>query len=71
MRLQHLEISNFRRFEQFELDLGGESLTLVAANAGGKSSVLTATGWALAGARGLARADLLDPAEQLLIIATV
>jgi hypothetical protein len=45
MRLQHLEISNFRCFEQFELELSGESLTLVAANAGGKSSVLTATGW--------------------------
>jgi hypothetical protein len=71
MRLQHLEICNFRCFEQFELELGGESVTLVAANAGGKSSVLTATGWALAGARGLSRADLLDPAEQLLIIATV
>lgn len=71
MRLLHLEIQNFRCFEHFELELGGDSLTFVAANAGGKSSILTAAGWALAGARGMTRADLFDPAEQLLIIATV
>jgi AAA domain, putative AbiEii toxin, Type IV TA system len=71
MRLQHLEISNFRCFEHFELALDGESLNLVAANAGGKSSVLRATEWALSGARGLIRADLRDPAQQLLIIATI
>jgi hypothetical protein len=71
MRLQHLEIGNFRCFEHFELALDGESLSLIAANAGGKSSVLRAIEWALSGARGLIRADLRDPAEQLLIIATV
>ena len=71
MRLQRLEINNFRCFEHFELALDGESLSLVAANAGGKSSVLRAIEWALSGPRGLIHADLRDPAEQLLIIATV
>jgi hypothetical protein len=71
MNLKHLEIHNFRCFTNFELAVGGESLTIVAPNAGGKSTLLTAVTWALSGARGISRDDLADPAQQLVIIATV
>lgn len=71
MRLQHIEIQNFRCFTHFELAIDGDSLTIVAPNAGGKSTLMTAIAWSLGGARGVTRSDLADPDEQLLIIATV
>jgi putative ATP-dependent endonuclease of OLD family len=71
MHLRHLEIHNLRCFTNFELDVGGESLTIVAPNGDGKSTLLTAVAWALGGTRAVSRDDLADPTEQLVIIATV
>lgn len=71
MHLKHLEIHNFRCFTSFELAVEGDSLTIVAPNAGGKSTLITAIGWAVGGARGVSRDDLADPAQQLVVIATV
>jgi hypothetical protein len=71
MRLQRVRITNYRCFDNFDLPVDGESLTLVAANAGGKSSLLTALAAALTGARVIERGDLRDRAEPLEIIATL
>jgi predicted ATPase len=71
MLLTHLEIHNLRCFGNFELDVDGESLTIVAPNGGGKSTLLMAVAWALGGTRALSRDDLADPTQQVVIIATV
>ena len=70
MRLEKIELRNFRCFEHFELELAGDSLLVLGANASGKSSLLSAVEMALQG--GLVRQpdfrDLLIPAE---LIATL
>jgi len=38
MLVESVSIRNFRSFGQFNLDLGGDSVTLVAPNAGGKTA---------------------------------
>jgi hypothetical protein len=66
MRVKHLQIVNFRSFERFELAIDGASVTLVAPNASGKTSLLTGLGWALSGPRGVTRRDfrsITDPFE--------
>jgi ABC-type lipoprotein export system ATPase subunit len=71
MHLRHIEIHNFRCFVDFDLSIDGDSLAVVAPNAGGKSTLMTAIAWALRGARGISVNDLNDPEQQLVIIATV
>jgi ABC-type lipoprotein export system ATPase subunit len=70
MRVEKLKLVNFRCFEQFELDLDGESLVVVGTNAAGKSTLLNSVRMALQG--GIVRhtdlRDLQQPAE---LIATI
>jgi ABC-type Mn2+/Zn2+ transport system ATPase subunit len=49
MRFQNIELTNFRCFENFNLDVGGESLLVIGPNSGGKSSLHTAIRRALRG----------------------
>lgn len=70
MKLLSVEIRNFRCFEHFELQLDGESLVVVGANAVGKSSLLTAIKLALVGGE-ISRADLRDADEAVEITATL
>lgn len=71
MRLEHVHIENFRCFEQFDLAVAGESLAVVAENAGGKSSLLTAIEWGVGGPGRVSPDDLRDPSQQLIVEATV
>ncbi len=71
MRVLRIEIRNYRCFLNFELDLGGESLLLVASNAGGKTSLLRAVRMALQG-RGMPLVgDLPSREAPLEVILTV
>ena len=71
MHLLTIEIRNFRCFDDFSLNLEGDSLLLIAPNAGGKTSLLTAVRMALQGGRALTAADFADPSRPLEAIATV
>lgn len=71
MRLQRIQIKNFRCFDDFDLTVGGDSVTVVAPNAGGKTTLLVAIGSALSGARGFGRRDFRDLDEPLEIVATL
>lgn len=42
MRINRIEIKNFRAFRDFDLDVGGRSLFVIGENGGGKTSLLTA-----------------------------
>jgi predicted ATP-dependent endonuclease of OLD family len=42
VRIDRLEIRNFRSFHQFDLDVNAESMFVIGENAGGKTSLLTA-----------------------------
>jgi len=71
MKLESLSISNFRCFDSFSLDLGGESLFIVSANAVGKSSLLAATAKALGADRSITVNDFRDRLNPIEIIATL
>ena len=71
MRLDRIQIHNYRPFVDFDLTLGGDSVTVVAANAGGKTALLVAMSSALSGARGLGRRDFHDLATPIEIVATL
>jgi AAA domain, putative AbiEii toxin, Type IV TA system/Overcoming lysogenization defect protein-like, TOPRIM domain len=47
MKIQRIELRNFRSFAQFDLDLGGRSVFVIGENGGGKTSLLTAVARAL------------------------
>jgi predicted ATP-binding protein involved in virulence len=47
MRVQKIEIDNYRSFSQFTLDLRGESLFFISENGVGKSTLLGAIAKAL------------------------
>ncbi len=42
MKIQRVELHNFRSFAHFDLDLGGRSVFVIGENGGGKTSLLTA-----------------------------
>jgi predicted ATPase len=42
MKISRIEIRNFRSFQQFTLELNGQSMFVIGENAGGKTSLLTA-----------------------------
>jgi energy-coupling factor transporter ATP-binding protein EcfA2 len=71
MRLQRLEIENFRGFDGFDLPVNGGSLFLIGENAGGKTSLLTAIARALGRDRGFTRADFRDLQAPIEITATL
>lgn len=71
MRLQRLEITNFRGFDAFDLPVNGASLFLIGENAGGKTSLLTAIARALGRERSFTRADFRDLQAPIEITATL
>jgi hypothetical protein len=70
MKLQSIEIRNFRCFEHLDLQLDGESRVLVGPNAAGKSSILDAIALALTGGE-VAHADFRDSSEAVELTATL
>lgn len=71
MLLQRIQIKNFRCFKDFDLDINGKSLTIVAPNGGGKTALLWAIGSALSGVRGLDRRDFQRLDSPVEIVATL
>lgn len=71
MRLDTIEVTNFRCFQQFTLPISGSSLMIVSENAGGKSSLLTAISKALGKDRTIFLTDFADPKQSIEIIATL
>lgn len=71
VRIAKIDVRNYRCFEQLSLDVNGESLTLVAANAGGKTSLLTAVHLGLQGFPRLGREDIRDLDQAVEIVVTV
>ena len=70
MRLETVELRNFRCFESFTLQLQGESLFVVAPNAGGKTSLLRGIRGALHGLV-VTHRDFRDLAVPVELIATL
>lgn len=71
MKIERLEIQNFRSFATFDLDLGGRSLFVIAENGGGKSSLLTAIARGLGRDLSFTRSDFADPASPIVIRVTL
>jgi predicted ATPase len=60
MRIQRVEISNFRSLINFDLQLEGRSALIIGENAGGKTSLLTAIARALGRDQSFSSADFAD-----------
>jgi hypothetical protein len=71
MKIDRVKIKNFRGFRDVELELAGESRFLIAPNAGGKTSLLTAIARALGRDLAFTAADFADRTEEILIQVTV
>src|SRR4051794_12317355 len=71
MNLQNVRIKNFRCFEDFSLDLAGESGLVIAPNGGGKTSLLDAIAKAYGRASGVSRQDFRSLDDQIEITATL
>src|SRR5437660_509007 len=72
MRLNKLEINNYRSFSHFTLDLGGASVFLISENGVGKTALLVAIAKALGKDRSpTVKSDFADHAFPIEIIATV
>jgi predicted ATPase len=61
LKVQRVEISNFRSFDFLDLAVGGSSLFLIGENAGGKTSLLTGIARALGRDLHFGRPDFRDP----------
>ncbi len=70
MRLESVELRNYRCFESYTLDLAGESLLVVGPNAGGKSSLLAGIRSALHGGA-LTQSDFRDLAVPIELVAKI
>jgi len=70
MRLQRVEVNNFRCFSTFDLDVGGESLLVIGSNSGGKTSLHTAIRRALRGGS-VELSEFRDQTAAAELIATV
>jgi ABC-type ATPase involved in cell division len=70
MRLERIALRNYRSFEDFELEIAGDSLLVVGANAAGKSTLLGGAEIALRGGT-VTRRDFRDPMLPLEAIATL
>jgi predicted ATPase len=71
MKLRKVEIENFRCFQSFALELGGESAFLVAPNGGGKSSFLEAVAKGCGVTRSMRREDFADLSKPLEVVLTI
>ncbi len=60
MRIQRIELRNFRSFTSFDLEFGGRSVLVIGENAGGKTSLLTAIARALGRDLAFTSADFAD-----------
>jgi predicted ATPase len=70
MKLERIHLRNYRCFEDFTLEVSGESLLVIGPNAGGKTSLMTAIRSALNGGTIDVR-DLRDRGTPAELIATV
>ena len=71
MKLQELEIKNFRCFEKLNLLLNGDSLFFISENGGGKTALLSALAMALGRDRPPVLTDFRDPNVAIEITATL
>ena len=71
MRIERVRIKNFRGFPDVTLELRGASRFLIAPNAGGKTSLLTAIARALGRDLTFTAADFVDRTQEILIQATL
>src|SRR5690349_15106900 len=71
MKLQRVEISNFRSFEHFDHTIDGQSLVVVGENGGGKSSLLTAIARAMGRDVAFGRSDFRDPTQPITLRVTL
>jgi hypothetical protein len=71
VRIGKVDVRNYRCFEQLSLDVNSESLTLVAANAGGKTSLLTAIHLGLQNYPRVDREDVRDLDQPVEIVVTL
>lgn len=71
MRITQVYVENFRCFDEFSIDLAGESRLLVGENAIGKSSLITAIARGLGRDRGFQRSDFLDESHAIQIRITL
>jgi predicted ATP-dependent endonuclease of OLD family len=71
MRISRIEISNFRSFRQFELELNGESMFVIGENGGGKTSLLTAVARAFGRDLNFRAEDFVDRQQAIEIEATL
>src|ERR1700735_3262825 len=71
MKLQRIEIANFRCFKNFSLDVGGNSIYLLGENASGKTSLINAISKALGQDRAFSFDDFHDPSAAIEIVLTV
>lgn len=65
MKLDYVRIRNFRGFAEAELDLRGATRYLIAQNAGGKTSLLTAIARALGRDLSFSITDFADPEQEI------
>jgi predicted ATPase len=65
VKIQRVELRNFRSFPGFDLDIAGDSLLFIGENGGGKSSLLTAMARAMGRDLSFARADFADPGQPI------
>lgn len=71
MKIRKIEITNFRCFKQFTLELHGESAFFVAPNGGGKSSLLEAIAKGCGANRVVRREDFADLGEPIEVALTI
>lgn len=71
MRIQRVQITNFRSFERLDLELAGQSLFVIGENAGGKTSLLTGIVRALGRDLHFRRPDFRDPSVPVELTVTI
>jgi hypothetical protein len=71
VKIERIEIENFRGFEGFSVDLAGASRFVIGENAGGKTSLFTAIARGLGRDLSFRRADFRDPDAPITITVTL
>jgi putative ATP-dependent endonuclease of OLD family len=71
VKVDSIEIRNFRAFVDFDLSVGGESLFVVSENGAGKTSLLAAIAKALGKDRSVTLSDFADKTQPIEIIVTL
>ena len=65
MKIQRIELRNFRSFSQFDLDLDGSTVFVIGENGSGKTSLLSAVSRALGRDLAFTRADFADSRQPI------